>query len=387
MERERSGFSEAALHEAARAQTGLEDFGDPAYLEGLRVLLDAYAREARFTPLGRRIAEGDLVRTLAARLRAQRLLADGSPAPAREIRRPVVVTGLVRTGSTALHHLLGCDPDVQVLEYWLACRPQPRPPRASWLEHPDFRAAQAELEQMYAADPSLKAIHFMSAGGPEECRHFLAQSFTDDSFEVNASVPSYTRWVEARDFEASYRHHRRLLELVGSTSPGKRWVLKYPVHMKHLAELLAVYPDACIVWTHRDPAQVMSSYVSLIASFRAIYERDIDRDAIAREQLEVWAAGAERAIRVRAQRDPARFYDLHFRDFSQDPLGCVRRIYERFGLALSEAGERALREHLAGNPRGRHGEHRHSIGESGVPREQVLERFGAYMRHFGIEPE
>lgn len=382
-----SEISRDALHEAARAQTGLDDFGDPSYREGLEVLLDAYAHEARFSRLGRKIATGDIVRLLATRLRTQQLWKDHPRALELEIRRPIVVCGLVRTGSTALHHLLGSDPDVQVLEYWLACRPQPRPPRGQWARHPDHAAAVAELEMMYAADPSLRAIHFMSADGPEECRHFLAQNFTDDSFEVNASVPGYTRWYEAKHLKHSYLRHRDLLKLVGSTSPERRWVLKYPVHMKNLAALLEVYPDACVVQTHRDPARVMSSYVSLIAGFRAIYERDVDREAIAAEQLEVWAAGAEEAIRVRRGRDPAQFFDLHFRDFSVDPVGCVKRIYRRFDQPLSEAGERALRDHVASHPRGVHGEHRHSVEEAGVARETILERFADYMRHHDVEPE
>lgn len=380
-------FSEDALHEAARAETGLDDFGEDAYREGLRVLLDAYAREARFSASGRAIATRDIVRTLSARLRAQQLLRERPELERVEIRRPIVVLGLVRTGSTALHHLLGRDPALQVLEYWLACRPQPRPPRAAWPQHPDHRAAVAELDFMYGSDPSLKAIHFMDADGPEECRHFLAQSFTDDSFEVNASVPSYTRWYEAHPLKDSYRHHRRLLQLVGSTDPERCWLLKYPVHMKKLASLLDVYPDARIVWTHRDPAAVMSSYVSLISGFRALYERDIDREAIGREQLEVWAAGADAGIRVRRERDPSQFFDLHFGDFNADPVAAVERIYAHFGLELSPEAGRALRAHVAGNPREKHGAHRHRMDETGLERGQIHERFGAYMEHFGIEPE
>ena len=169
--------------------------------------------------------------------------------------------------------------------------------------------------------------------------------------------------------------------------PGKRWILKYPVHMKNLEALLEIYPDACVVQTHRDPTQVMSSYVSLVANFRAIYEPEIDREAIASEVLEVWAAGAEEAIRVRRGRDPAQFHDLYFRDFMADPVAAVKRIYAQFDLELSPAGERALSGHVDANPRDRHGEHRHSIQQVPIARDAILDRFGAYMNHFGIEPE
>jgi len=379
--------SERALHEQAARAAGYDDFGDGSYLEGLHVVLDAYDREARFHPAGREAARANLARLLETRLRSQRLLREHAGRLATDIRRPLVILGLVRTGSTALHHLVGQDPDLQVLQYWLAAHPQPRPPRGEWERSPDFRESAAEIDAMYAADPSLRAIHLMMADGPEECRHLLAQSFTDDSFEVNATVPSYTRWYEGGHHVASYRRHRELLGLVGSTSPGRRWVLKYPVHMKHLGALLEVYPDACVVWTHRDPTQVLSSYVSLIAGFRALFEQAIDRAAIAREQLEVWAAGAERAIAVRREHDPAQFFDLHFRDFVADPIGAVKRIYDRFDLALSDEGERRLRRWQETSPEGRHGRHRHSMEDVGLTRAHILDRFAPYMRHFGLGPE
>jgi hypothetical protein len=286
---ERFALAEAALHERAVAAVGHEDFGDSSYLEGLRVLLEAYDHEAKLSPVGRHLAYQGILDILTTRLRVQSRFAENPWVLETKIDRPLVICGLVRTGSTALHHLVGRDPGIQVLAYWLACHPQPCPPRETWEDHPDFQAAATELEGMYAVDPSLKAIHFMEADGPEECRHFLSQNFTDDGFEVNATVPSYVQWYEAKYLKDTYLRHRDLLKLVGSTRPDRRWVLKYPVHLKHLRALLEVYPDACIVWTHRDPTQVLSSYVSLVASFRALFEEEIDRNAIAREQLEVWA--------------------------------------------------------------------------------------------------
>lgn len=380
--------SEAALHEEAVALAGSADFGDPAYRDGLQVVLDAYDREAKFHDAGRAAARGNLVQLLATRLRSVERIARGEGKPAAPIRRPIIVLGLVRTGSTALHHLLAQDPQLQCLEYWLAARPRPRPPRAAWESEPDFAASAVEIEAMYAFDPSLRRIHLMAPDLAEECRHFLAQSFTDDSFEVNATVPSYTAWYEGGAHVAAYRHHRALVELVGADDP-RRWLLKYPVHVKHLAALLAVYPDACIVQTHRDPAQVMASYVELIAGFRAIFERDIDRRAIAREQLEVWAAGAERAIAVRAAHDAAQFHDVYFRDFIADPIAAVRGIYARFGLDLSAEAEARMRAWQGGDPDGAKARPRRAAEDEdlGMPRVAVLDRFASYMRHFDLRPE
>jgi hypothetical protein len=378
--------SEAALHEDAVRAAGADDFGDPSYREALRVVLDAYDREAKFHEAGRTAARANVVQLLTTRLRSQAELARTAPTAEGAIRRPIIVLGLVRTGSTALHHLLGQDPSLQVLEYWLAARPRRRPPRATWDAEPDFQAAAAEIEAMYAFDPGLRKIHLMAPDLAEECRHFLAQSFTDDSFEVNATVPSYTTWYEGGRHVEAYRRHRRLVGLLAG-GDTRRWVLKYPVHLKHLGALLAVYPDACIVQTHRDPTQVIASYVELIAGFRALFERDIDRPAIAREQLEVWAAGAERAIAVRAAHDPAQFHDVFFADFVADPIRAVRGIYERFGLTLSADAEARMRAWQGGDPDGAQARPRRAAADLGIPRAAVLDRFAAYMRHFDLAPE
>jgi hypothetical protein len=381
--------SEDALHEEAARIAGFDDFGDPSYLQGLRTLLEAYDQEARFNDYGRGAAMHTLLDTLVKRLRAEKQWRERPEVLAHDIRRPLVICGLVRTGSTALHYLLGRDPDRQCLEYWLAGQPQPRPPRAQWDAHPDFQAAKSEIDTMYEADPSLKAVHFMMPDGPEECRHLFMQEFTDDGFEVNASVPSYAQWYAQADMLPTYQRHRDLIKLIGANDTDRPWLLKYPVHMRNLAELLTVYPDACVVHTHRDPLAVFPSYVSLISGFRAIYEDDIDRPAIARQQLELWASSTENAIEERKRHDPAQFYDFHFGDFMAEPIATVKKMYAHFGFSLSEDGERRLRSWQEDNPQHKHGKHVYSSAadEIGVSGAEILERFADYMDHYGMEPE
>ncbi len=379
--------SEELLHEAARRAAGESDFGEQEYREGLRVLLAAYDDEARLNPFGRMMVKQELIRILKNRLSAERIWR-ADPAMLRsEIRRPIFILGLPRTGTTALHHLLGQDPENQVLEYWIAAAPAPRPPRGEWERDPRFKEAVRDLKVMYFLDPSLKAIHLMTADGPEECRHLLQQSFTDDTFECNATIPSYSRWYAARDMRASYARHRDLLRLVGSTMPGGRWVLKYPSHMRRLQVLLETYPDACIVQTHRDPARVLPSLCSLIAGWRGIYEDDPDRRAIARWQLDLWADTMQSALAVRRQHDQAQFYDLHFREIVADPVGAVQRMYAHFGITLGPEAEQRMRRWHAENPQRKHGEHRYSAADFGLTATAMAERFAPYMEHFGIGRE
>jgi hypothetical protein len=376
-----------ALHDRARRAVGFDDFGDPAYLRGLDVLADAYDREAHLTAFGRMMVLGQVETLLANRLRAERVFRDQPSIASLAVERPVFVLGLPRTGTTALHHLLGQDPGIQVLEYWIAATPGPRPPRESWERDPRFKKAKRELATTYWLDPSLKAIHLMTADGPEECRHLLSQTFTDDTFDCNATIPSYTRWYSACDMQPTYAHHRRVLQLIGSTTPSRRWVLKYPVHMRNLRAVLATYPDACFVQCHRDPAKVLPSLCSLVAGWRAIYEGDVDRTEIARSQTELWASGLEHGMEVRHETDSSRFFDLHFHEVLADPVGAVRRIYRHFDLPLSPQAERRFEAWKEANPRGKHGEHRYTAEDFGTTEGAIRDRFAAYTRHFSLAAE
>jgi hypothetical protein len=387
--RRKPGFveSEASFHERARKAIGFDDFGDAAYLEGLRVLLEAYDGEAHLTPFGRLMAEQQIVGILKNRLLAQQAWKRDPGILEHAIRRPIFILGLPRTGTTALHHLLGQDPRIQVLEYWLAAAPQPRPPRSQWRGDPAFKRAERDLKTMYYLDPSLKAIHLMTADGPEECRHLLQQTFTDDTFDCNATIPSYSRWYETCDMGPTYAQHRDLLKLIGSTQPERRWVLKYPVHMRSLRSVFETYPDACVVQTHRDPTRVVPSLCSLVAGWRAIYEYDPDRRAIAEWQIDIWASGMEHAMEVRRERGSEQFFDLDFGEVLRDPVAAVKRIYEYFGLELTEEAEQRLRSYRAENPPGRHGEHSYAIEDFGLTDRDVLDRYAAYIEHFGVERE
>ncbi len=369
--------------------TGSDDFGDTSYLEGLRVLLDGYQNEARFNAHGAAMARQMSLEILVKRLRSEKQWREAPEILERRIERPIVICGLIRTGSTALHHLMGQDPDLQVLQYWLGAQPQPRPAREEWASHPDFQRAGAEIQLMYDADPSLKAVHMMAPEAPEECRQLLVQQFTDDGFEVNNHLPSYSAWYEQVDMRPSYQRHRDLLKLIGAGDASRPWLLKYPVHLRFLDQFLDVYPDACIVQTHRDPLAVFPSYLSLITGFRSLVERDIDPVEIARRQLELWTRGAEHGIEVRRQRDPGQFYDLHFADFMNDPIRAVQDIYAHFGRELSEAGEAQLRAWRRDHPQHKHGKHEYKrdAESAGVSQAEILERFGPYMDHFGMKPE
>lgn len=391
--RNRLGFTRAGLvdslddiHEAAMRETGCDDFGGRSYEDGLRVLAAAYDDEARLTPWGRMMIDRQLLGILRNRLTAEHAWKQRPAILETRIERPIFVLGLPRTGTTALHHLLGCDPDNQVLEYWLAEAPAPRPPREAWLRDARYRRSARNLETMYWLDPDLKAIHLMTPDGPEECRHLLQQSFTDDTFDCNSTIPSYSDWYRHADMRQSYLRHRDLLKLIAD-GDSRRWLLKYPVHMGNLETVLEIYPDACFVHTHRDPARVLPSICSLVAGWRAIYEQRVDRPAIARWQMELWASRLERALAVRQNSDPGRFYDLHFRDILLAPAAAIAGMYRHFGLELGAEAEHRIHGFARGNPRGKYGEHRYRAVDFDLTTTAMYDRFATYTDRFEIERE
>lgn len=385
--REPTRFTEDALLEKASRSTGLDDFGDERFREGLGVLLAAYDEEARLTPFGRMMVRQQLLEILRARLSVVAAWKRDASVLEAPIRRPVFILGLPRTGTTALHHLLGEDPGNQVLEYWLAASPGPRPPPEEWWRDPRFKEAARGLRTTYWLDPGLRAIHELTPEGPEECRHLLGQSFTDDTFDSNATLPSYTAWYAQRDMAPSYAWHRDVLKLVQAGGLARRWVLKYPAHLAHLQVLLASYPDACIVQTHRDPAEVLPSLCSLVTNWRGIFEDDVEVEAVARWQVEMWAARMEHALTVRDAANESQFFDLPFHELRADPIAAVHRLYEHFGFGLSDEAERRMRAWVVHNLEHRPGSHHYTAEQFGIDPGEIAERFAGYTSRFGVEEE
>ena len=384
------------LHASATRITGLTDFGPDDYRDGLAVLLESYAREADLTALGRKVGRAFLRGALVARLLSQAAWTANPDYAAVSIERPIFVTGLPRSGTTALHRLLTADPAHQGLQLWLTEAPQPRPPRDSWAANPVFQHVQAAYEQHHISHPEFMGVHYIAADQVEECWQLLRQSMRSISFECLAHLPAYSGWLREQDWTAAYRRHRRNLQLIGLPDRDQRWVLKNPSHLFALGELLAVYPDALVIQTHRAAPVAIASVCSLAAQASAGWSTTFRGEVIGRDQLELWARGADSFSAVRAGRDPAQFYDVDYAGFAADPLGTIESIYGYFGLPLTDSAIAAMRALQAGGPAGRGGAggvagaaggatavHRYSLSDFGLTAEQVSERFAGSRRASG----
>ena len=374
----RSGIGTAEdLHASATRITGLADFGADDYRDGLDVLLDSWAGEASLTELGTKVFRAFLRGALVARLLSEAGWARHPGYVKVGIERPIFVTGLPRTGTTALHRLLAADPAHQGLELWLTEVPQPRPPRETWADDPGFCRVQAAYARHHISHPEFLGVHYMAADQVEECWQLLRQSMRSVSYECLAHLPSYSAWLAGQDWTAAYRRHRRNLQLIGLPDPGRRWVLKNPSHLFALGALLSVYPDALVIQTHRDPRTAIASVCSLAAQASAGWSSVFTGEVIGRDQLELWAQGLERFTAERARHDPARFYDVSYDEFVKHPIQTVAAIYAHFGLTLSAAARDAmLAPQTQGAPAPAWPAHRYALSDFGLTDDQVDERFG-----------
>ena len=372
---------EPQLHRAAVEATGLEDFGDPSYLTGLRVLLGAFDTDPRLTEAGRQFAYGSVLGTLTARLHAQHGWSQHRETLEQRIRKPLVITGIPRTGTTALHKLLSMDPQFQGLERWLTETPMIRPPRESWQTLPAFRATVANLDAFFAAMPEMRKAHDMVADEPDECLEVLRQSFVSNRFSSSAYLPSYDQWFFRQSELDSYRRYVDVLRLIGGAEPNKRWLLKNPGHIAQIDALFEVLPDACVIQTHRDPVQAIPSLCSTLYMARRMFEGEATRpDIIGPRECSYWHQALARTDQARRSREK-QFFDVDHRDFTADPMGTVKRIYDQFDLELSAAAHERMQGWIAQRPTSKHGEHRYRLEDFGIAAQDVCDEFATYRSH------
>ncbi|VBA59263.1 sulfotransferase family protein [Mycobacterium attenuatum] len=370
--------SVAELHASATKLTGLDDFGsdEDNYLEALGVLLDSYRRESGLTVLGSKMNRHFLRGALVARLLSEAAWKQYPQYAGVPIERPIFVTGLVRTGTTALHRLLGADPAHQGLHMWLAEFPQPRPPRDTWESNPLYRRLDDEFTRHHDENPGYTGLHFMAAYELEECWQLLRQSLHSVSYETLAHLPGYAGWLSQQDWTPAYRRHRKNLQLIGLNDAGKRWVLKNPSHLFALDALMATYPDALVIQTHRPVETIMASMCSLAQHTSEGWSTVFVGAQIGADAVDTWSRGLERFNTARAQYDPAQFYDVEYRDLIADPLGTVAAVYQHFGLMLTAEAQQAMAKVHAESQTGeRAPKHSYSLADYGLTVEAVKERF------------
>lgn len=378
-------LSEATLDRQAIAATGLDDFGDGWFREPLRVLLPALHEEARLNPIGRMIAHGSLLKTLKERLWAQALFARHPEIRDRPLAAPIVIVGPMRSGTTRLHRLLAGDARFAHLRLYEALCPVPWPSSFARRRDPRIAYTARGWKALNWINPANAAVHPTGALEPDEELGLLENSLWGAQIEAQRRVPSYARWCEAQDATPAYAHLADLLRLTGwfrGEDPAKPWVLKTPQHMQDLAALLRVWPDARLIFTHRDPASVVGSGCSLAWHQMVVQSDEVDPRWIGGEWLHKTAHRIDSCLSVRAGVPPAQQIDVSFEAMNRDWLGTMRAVYAFLDMDIAPAVaamtgyvERAGREH-------RHATHRYDLADFGLDAAEVRARFAGYSARF-----
>jgi hypothetical protein len=381
-----ASLREASLVAATRRSTGLQHWGDEAFREPLRKLLDSVEHEARLHPLGRLMVRRNLIRILKNRLRMEAEFQLHPEILERRVEAPVFIVGLQRTGTTLLHRLLALEPSLRALATWEAINPASPPGRRAGRPDPRLRTARLAEQGLRYLAPDFFAIHPAEADAPEEDVLLFDYSFWTTVPEATQNVPSFSSWLEGADHSEAYRYYEKVIKLLLWQRPG-RWLGKTPHHLEHLDTLLEVFPDAKIIQTHRDPTRVIASFCSMVSHARGIFSDQVDSLEVGHQ----WGAKAARmlkqAMAARARLGPEAFIDVAYADLLADPIGEVRRVCERIGSPLKPHIEQSMREWLADNPQHRYGRHRYALEDFGLDRETEERRFADYRARFQIPHE
>jgi hypothetical protein len=376
------------LIDEAQRRTGLRDFGDIPFELPLQIFLQACADEAELSLFGGAAIRWDTVRFLENLLR---LSAEEKRSPEildQPIEAPLVIAGLPRSGTTFLHGLLTEDGENFVPRVWQLIHPYPAEGERGAADRRRRRVAR-QLRMFQILAPQFRWLHPIEASSPQECSEITAHIFASLRFDTTYRIPSYRRWLDGTGHLDAYRFHKRFLQhLQHQAGRIGRWVLKCPDHIFALCALRRIYPDANLVFVHRDPVAVLASVARLTEVLRRPFSRRVDRFAVGREDSERWLAAAELMI---AAADEARFerpiFHVHYPDLVADPAGTVAALYRHFGRVLDPDAAARIKRRVAANPNGGYGRRRAQLEDYGLDPAHEHQRYARYMARFGIGPE
>src|SRR5437762_815475 len=369
------------LINTAKRRCGLDDFGGGDFFEGLSRLLDSCQREAQLNLVGRIVLRADLMRTLCSRLFIQR---DRKAYPGimrQEIREPLFIVGLPRSGTTLLHTLLALDPGHRVPLTWEVMTPSP-PTRDN--EKRRIQRAISSCNCFNWLAPTFHHVHPVGAELPQECVSLMAPTFMSDQFDAMYYVPSYRAWFFQQDLRPAYEYHRRFVQHLQFRRAARRWILKAPTHMSAMPALLSVYPDALFVQTHRTPVDAMASVSSLVTILRSAFSDAVDPFTACREAINYWSETVDKFLQERDRLADNRICDVEYDEISRDPIAAVGRIYDHFGWSLSRDAEQRMRVLVTRHAQRQPGNHRYHLSQFGSSAEEVLSAFAPYCQRFGL---
>ena len=371
----------------ARRQTGLLDFGDTSFLGPLIRLLQSCSSESALSLVGRSATRWDIVRFLSNLLAIQAATAAQPQIAGLVVKQPIFITGLPRSGTTFLHRLMLADQVNRAPAVWETIFPSP----AAGTRSQRIARVDRQLRAFEYLAPEFRALHPLDARSPQECSEITAHVFRSLRFDTNYNIPSYRAWMDAdvvRHLPA-YRFHKRFLQyLQHQDGLERRWVLKCPEHIFALEAIKAVYPDARMIFVHRDPVKVLLSQAQLTEVLRRPFTRVLDPKSLGPHESRRWLDGTKRMMAVG---DDAGLSEpvchVHHLDLITDPVTTVETVYRHFGMTLPAQSAREIERYVAAKPKGGYGSHSYRFEDHGLDEAEERARFRPYMVRFGVTPE
>ena len=383
-----------ALARRGRSGEGVDAFCAPGpgtgdeFLEPLELLLRSIEDEAQLTILGRWIMRRFLGRLLDVRLQIVEHVRTDPGVRDERIVEPIAVVGAPRTGTTILHALLAADPRHRVPLGWELLRPVPPPVPATHATDPRIELADLELRLPQLVSSGLESIHAYSGRMNKECLSAMSFSFRSEEFVSRCAVSSYSDWLQGCDMTPAYEMHRLVLQILQRRMPTSRWVLKSPVHLHNLDPLLAAYPDARLIVTHRDPLAILGSVTSLIARLRSAHSDQVSIVDIGRYHAELYFSDLDglRSRTLAGGFEGLPIAHVSFTEFRADPVAEIDRIHVELGVSMpaevrAQIAVAATRVHEPASA------HAPSLVEMGLDPRAERDRFEPYCRAFGVHEE
>ena len=381
---DRPALTPDAILAKARKKAGADDLGSDSYREGLDRYLASAEEEADLTTFGRVLVSAMLTGALANRILLHRWAREHDDVHAERIEAPWIIVGLPRTGTTLLSILLGLDPLSRPLLGWEATTPVPPPTLENAAEDPRIAETAKGLAQLDKLNPALPAMHPMGATLAQECVALFMYELRTVGMETQALVPSYGRWLETADMAPAYAQHTLALKTLQSRYPTQRWVLKSPNHLWCLPTMLATYPDARVIWTHRAPGPVLTSLASLVNGI----QRPLTSRTDPRPAAEEWKRKIHHALSTATAFDESApsgwCQHLHYDALMHDPIGAMRTLYAAHGEEIGPLHERRMRTWLEQRPQDAFGRHRYDPADFGWSYDGLAEEFTDYRARFGV---
>ena len=373
------------LIEAAQRATGLQRFDSESFREGLDILL-ADASKVEYSDAGVQRFRDAVVSALSNRLKSTAYLDQRPELLKRPIERPVFVFGIPRTGTTLLSNLLAADPARRSPLTWEIEDPVPPPTKDTLYTDPRALARLEMERQMLAARPDVGKYYRFSAIYPNECMFFIQSDFKALMWEGRGKLPNYRDWLFQTDLTSTYQYHKRFLQLLQADAPGT-WNLKQPSHGLWIETLLKIYPDARLVWTHRDPLTATGSFCSLMKMGAGAFGAQPDLQWLGTNYPWQAVEHANRIMNSREKLGHDRIIDVHYADLMRNPIPTMRGLYKSLGDEFTAEAENGMRTWLADNPQDKFGKHEYKLAQFGLTPEQVRGSFERYLSKYEVERE